>query len=47
VTVIAWCAFVTFVLLKVIDAMVGLRVSEENESEGLDLAEHGERAYIE
>ena len=33
------------VLLKSLDATLGLRVSDENESEGLDLAEHGEEGY--
>jgi Amt family ammonium transporter len=42
----AWCGLVTWILLKLIDATLGLRVSEEAESEGLDLAEHGERGYI-
>jgi ammonium transporter, Amt family len=37
---------VTWVLLKVIDATVGLRVNEDQEREGLDLALHGERGYI-
>lgn len=41
-----WCGVVTWVLLKLLDVMLGLRVSEEAESEGLDLAEHGERGYI-
>jgi Amt family ammonium transporter len=40
-----WCGVVTWVLLKVLNATVGLRVSEEHESEGLDLAQHGERGY--
>jgi ammonium transporter, Amt family len=35
----------TFVLLKIVDAVTGLRVSEENENEGLDIALHGEEAY--
>ena len=35
----------TFVLLKITDLVVGVRVSEEQESEGLDLTEHGEEAY--
>lgn len=43
----AWCAIATAIILKVIDATLGLRVSEEQEAEGLDLAQHGERAYIE
>ncbi|MEY2853419.1 MAG: hypothetical protein RL030_551 [Pseudomonadota bacterium] len=41
----AWCALVTWALLKVLDATLGLRVGEDAESEGLDLAEHGERGY--
>jgi Amt family ammonium transporter len=36
---------VTFVLAKILDAVMGLRVSEEEEDVGLDLAQHGERAY--
>jgi Amt family ammonium transporter len=47
VAVAAWCMAVTWLLLKVIDATVGLRVSEDQEREGLDLALHGERGYIE
>jgi Amt family ammonium transporter len=43
----AWCAFATFVILKLIDVTLGLRVSEEQEREGLDLAQHGERGYSE
>jgi len=46
VTVTAvWSAVVTWVLLKVLAATVGLRVSPEEENEGLDLVDHGERAY--
>ena len=40
-----YCAIVTFVLLKLIDAVMGLRVSEEEEREGLDISSHGETAY--
>jgi Amt family ammonium transporter len=40
-----WCALITWLLLKLLDATLGLRVSEEHESEGLDLASHGERGY--
>jgi ammonium transporter, Amt family len=43
----AWCALATYIILKILDATLGLRVSEEQESEGLDLAQHGERAYSE
>jgi ammonium transporter, Amt family len=35
----------SFVILKVVDALVGLRVHEEDEFSGLDLAEHGESGY--
>jgi Amt family ammonium transporter len=35
----------TFVILKVVNALVGLRVSEEDETLGLDLTQHGESAY--
>jgi ammonium transporter, Amt family len=41
----AWAAVVTFVLLKAIDATIGLRVDAETEHEGLDGALHGESAY--
>ncbi|MGE0189001.1 MAG: ammonium transporter [Steroidobacteraceae bacterium] len=44
--VAAWCAVITWLLLKLIVVTIGLRVSEEQESEGLDLASHGERGYI-
>jgi len=40
-----WCAVVTSVLLTLIEATVGLRVTAEAETEGLDLSDHGERAY--
>lgn len=36
-------AIATFILLKIVDAIVGLRVTEEEEREGLDVALHGER----
>ncbi len=43
---IVWCGVVSFILYKVVDMIVGLRVAAESEREGLDLAEHGERAYV-
>jgi Amt family ammonium transporter len=36
----------TFIILKVLDAVMGLRVSREAEIEGLDLSQHGEEGYI-
>jgi Amt family ammonium transporter len=38
---------ITLILFKVVDACVGLRVDIEDESIGLDLTQHGERAYSE
>ncbi len=40
-----YSAIASFVILKIVDAMVGLRVHEEDEFSGLDLAEHGEVGY--
>ena len=45
VATIAYSAVVTFVILKVLDAIIGLRVSSEDEEMGLDLTQHGEEAY--
>jgi Amt family ammonium transporter len=42
---IVWTSVVSFIAYKVVDALVGLRVSEESEREGLDTSEHGETAY--
>jgi Amt family ammonium transporter len=44
---IAFSALVTFVLLKVIGSTMGIRSNDENQSEGLDLVEHGEKGYHE
>ncbi|HFE48380.1 MAG TPA: ammonium transporter [Chromatiaceae bacterium] len=43
---LVYTGVVTFIILKVLDLVMGLRVTEEQESEGLDLALHDERAYI-
>lgn len=45
VVTLIWTGIVSVILYKVVDAVVGLRVSEEYEREGLDTTEHGERAY--
>lgn len=42
---IAYAFVVSFVLLRIVDATVGLRATEEDEVVGLDLSQHGERAY--
>jgi Amt family ammonium transporter len=44
---VALAAIATWVLLKVVDRLIGLRVDQEDESVGLDLSQHGERAYNE
>ena len=43
---IVYCAVATFILLKILDAVMGLRVSQEGEVRGLDMNEHGEEGYI-
>ena len=40
-----WSGVGTLIILKVIDVIIGLRPTPEAEREGLDLTEHGERAY--
>ncbi len=42
---VVWSAVVSLIAYKVVDLVVGLRVSEEDEREGLDIAAHGETAY--
>jgi len=42
----AFAAAVTFVLLKVLDIVMGLRVSRDEELQGLDLSQHHEEGYI-
>jgi Amt family ammonium transporter len=42
---VLWCAIGSLLLYLAVDAVVGLRVREESEREGLDLTAHGERAY--
>jgi Amt family ammonium transporter len=42
---IVWSGVVTFVAMMIVKAVIGLRVPESAESDGLDLSSHGERAY--
>ena len=42
---IVYCAVLTFIIFKVVDKTVGVRVSKRIEEEGLDIYEHGETAY--
>jgi len=45
IVTIIYCGIVSYIILKVIDKTMGLRVSEEQESDGLDITLHGERGY--
>jgi Amt family ammonium transporter len=40
-----WCAVLTWIILKLIDAVIGLRVSSDQETEGLDIVLHDETGY--
>ena len=44
-TTIVWSGVVAFLAYKLVDMVVGLRVTEEEEREGLDISSHGESAY--
>ena len=44
-TTIVWSGVVSVIAYKLVDIIVGLRVSEEEEREGLDISSHGETAY--
>jgi len=45
VATIVYCGVVSFIILKVLDKVIGLRVSEQDEQEGLDLVLHDEQGY--
>ena len=42
---LVWSALVAAVSFKIVDLVIGLRVAEDQEREGLDTVSHGERAY--
>ena len=44
-TTVILSAVVSFIAFKIVDLVVGLRVTEEEEREGLDISSHGETAY--
>jgi Amt family ammonium transporter len=44
---VAFSALATWILLRLVDAKLGLRIHEDDESLGLDLSQHGEKAYNE
>ena len=43
---IALAAPMTYVILKIVDALIGVRVREDDEVTGLDLSQHSENAYV-
>jgi Amt family ammonium transporter len=45
VTTVVWSGVVAFIAYKLVDLLIGLRVPEEEEREGLDITSHGETAY--
>ena len=44
-TTLLWSGVVAYISFKIVDMVVGLRVTEEEEREGLDISSHGETAY--
>ena len=45
VTTLVFCFVGALIILKVVDALLGLRVEEDDEYSGLDISQHGENAY--
>ena len=45
IAVLVWSLAVSFLIVKAVEMLIGLRVSTDTEEQGLDLREHGERAY--
>ena len=45
VATLVWCGIATFVILKIVNIAVPLRVSAEDENQGLDITMHDERGY--
>jgi Amt family ammonium transporter len=45
ITTLIWSGVVSFIAIKLVDLMIGLRVNEEEEREGLDISSHSEEAY--
>jgi len=45
VATVVWCGVITYIILKVVDKFIGLRVDEDEEREGLDIVLHNESGY--
>ena len=46
IVTIVYALVVSLVLIKIIDAVIGLRVEKDAEAQGLDLSQHGEDGYL-
>lgn len=46
VITILWSGIVSLIAFKIVDMVIGLRVAEDEEREGLDIVSHGEQAYV-
>ena len=46
-SIVVWSGVVAFISYKLVDLVIGMRVTEDQEREGLDIASHGESAYHE
>jgi Amt family ammonium transporter len=42
---VSWTVIASAIILKLIGVLIGLRVDQQDEIEGLDLSQHGERGY--
>jgi Amt family ammonium transporter len=45
ITTLIWSGVVSYIAFKLVDMVIGLRVKEDEEREGLDISSHGETAY--
>ena len=45
IATVLWCGIVSFIILKALDSIMGLRVTVDEETEGLDLVSHDESGY--
>jgi Amt family ammonium transporter len=44
-SILLWSGILSWILLKIIDSVVGIRVSVQDETEGLDISQHNEQGY--
>ena len=46
IATVVWCGAITLLILFLIDKVLGIRVTPDQETEGLDVTQHNERGYI-